>query len=76
MVKVFTDVQMNTDIITYERGKIMVEKIWNYFIEHDMFTENELQLITSINGYTEETLNDCLYARFGYRDLEQMGIIL
>lgn len=54
----------------------MVEKIWNYFIEHDMFTENELQLITSINGYTEETLNDCLYARFGYRDLEQMGIIL
>jgi len=29
-------------------------------------------LITNINGYSIDTLNDCIYARYGYRSYEQM----
>lgn len=47
-------------------------EIWEYIIEHEIATEKELQLITDINGYKEETLNDVLYARTGYRDIEQI----
>ena len=34
-------------------------------------TEEELQLVTDINGYSRETLDDVLYVRTGYRDFEQ-----
>jgi hypothetical protein len=47
-------------------------EIWEYIIEHEIATEEELQLITDINGYKEETLNDVLYARTGYRNIEQL----
>ena len=49
-----------------------VNEVYNYLIDYGFFTENELNLITNINGYNLETLNDCLYSKFGYRDLEQM----
>lgn len=48
-----------------------IEKIWNTIIEYNIATENELMLITSILGYNEETLNQVIYARTGYRDIEQ-----
>ena len=46
--------------------------LFDELIERGLFTEKELQLITCINGFTVETLNDCLFARYGYRDLSQM----
>ena len=46
--------------------------IYCYYIDAELFTEEELRLLTNINGYNIETLNDALYARYGYRDLEQM----
>lgn len=46
--------------------------LYETLIEKEMFTEEELNLITSINGSSVETLNDCIYARYGYRSLEQM----
>ena len=46
--------------------------IWDEIIELSIATEEELQLVTSINGYNEETLNDVIYARTGYHDLEQL----
>ena len=49
-----------------------LEQIWEYITERGIATEEELQLITSINGYNEEALNDVLYARTGYRSIEQM----
>lgn len=49
-----------------------VEKIWDNIIELEIATENELQLITSINGYNIETLNDVIYSRTGYRNIEQL----
>ncbi len=49
-----------------------VNEVWSYLVDNDYFTDEELQLITNINGYTIETLNDCLYSRYAYRDLGQM----
>ena len=42
-----------------------LNKIYSLLIEQELFTENELNLITNINGYNIETLNDCAYARYG-----------
>ena len=47
-------------------------EIWDYLLEMGIATENELCLITSINGMNETALNDVLYCRTGYRDIEQM----
>ena len=49
-----------------------VSYVWDFLIENAYFTEAELQLVTSINGYSIETLNDCIYVRYGYRSLDQM----
>ena len=47
-------------------------KIWDYIVEKQIATEEELKLITCINGYNEEALNDVIYARTGYHDMEQL----
>lgn len=49
-----------------------INEYWNYLINNGIATEEELQLVTSINGYNEDTLNDVLYVRTGYRSIEQM----
>lgn len=46
--------------------------LYQYYIDSDMFTEEEINLVTNINGWNVETFNDMLYSRYGYRDLEQM----
>ena len=58
-----------------ERMEKMQEKIskkWDWLLDTGIATEKELQLVTDINGYSVETLNDVLYARTGYRDQEQL----
>lgn len=49
-----------------------LDYIWGRVIELGIATEEELQLVTSINGYSEESINDVIYVRTGYRDLEQL----
>jgi hypothetical protein len=49
-----------------------VDDLWSYFVDNEFFTPAELELLTSINGYNMDTLNDALYARYGYRDLDQL----
>lgn len=49
-----------------------ISTIWDYLAENLIATEEELQLITSINGFSEDTLNDVIYARTGYRSFEQL----
>jgi hypothetical protein len=46
--------------------------VYTYLIDNELFTEKELELITNINGYSIDTLNACIYARFGYHSLEQL----
>ena len=45
--------------------------IYNFIIELEIATEEEVNLVTDICGYNEEALNDIIYARSGYHDMEQ-----
>lgn len=49
-----------------------VSETYEYLIDHEYFTKDELDLVTNINGWNVESLNDCIYARYGYHDLEQL----
>ena len=49
-----------------------VMDMWMWLLNNGIATDEELSLITGINGLTIETLNDVLYYRTGYRDREQM----
>lgn len=43
----------------------------NFLIENCIATEEEVNIVIKINGYSEVTINDILYAKTGYRDIEQ-----
>ena len=45
--------------------------IWDAIVEHGIATEEELELVTAINGYNSDTLNDVIYVRTGYRNIKQ-----
>lgn len=47
-------------------------ELFDNLIDMGFFTEDELVLVTNINGSTVDTLNDCIYARYGYRSFQQM----
>ena len=49
-----------------------LEEYWQYLIDSGIATEQELQLVTYIIGYSVETLDKVLYARTGYRSIEQL----
>lgn len=49
-----------------------VIELYNLLVENEYFTAEELKLLTNINGLSIETLNDAIFARYGYRDFEQM----
>ena len=46
--------------------------IWETLVELGIATDEELGLVTAINGTNEHTLNKVLYVRTGYNTLEQM----
>lgn len=45
--------------------------IWDAIVEYGIATEEELELVTAINGYHDDALNDVIYVRTGYRNIEQ-----
>lgn len=45
--------------------------MWDQLIDLGIATENELQLVTDVAGYSDETLEAVIYSRTGYRDIEQ-----
>ena len=47
------------------------EETWDFILEYEIANEEELQLVTNINGYNLETLNDIIEVRSGYEDMEQ-----
>ena len=47
-------------------------EIWDYLLEREIATESELILVTNINGYNVETLESVIYAKTGYRSVEQI----
>ena len=48
------------------------DEIWLDIIGNELFTEEELELIVAINGYSSETLNNALFARYGSLDIEEI----
>ena len=46
--------------------------IFDYLVKTGIATKDEIRLVTDINGYRIAVLNDILYARTGYRSLEQI----
>lgn len=46
-----------------------VDYAFEYMTEHGIATPGELALITAINGYNLKSLNDVLYVRTGYSDI-------
>jgi len=46
-------------------------ELWENLVEYGFATEEELCLVTSINGSSDETLESVLYCRTGYRSWEQ-----
>ena len=51
---------------------IDIQSTWKYLVDAGIATEQELILVTSINGYNMESLNDIIYARTAYRTAEQL----
>ena len=48
-----------------------INELWDWMILHNLATQETLKIITSINGYTLETLLDVLYVVTGYRSWDQ-----
>lgn len=48
-----------------------LEQYYNYLTNYELVSGETLDIITSINGYNEDTLDDVLYVVSGYRDIEQ-----
>ena len=51
---------------------IDIESTWDYLVDTGIATEQELILVTYINGYNMESLNDVIYSRTAYQDAEQL----
>ena len=54
-----------------EKIKTDAAALYDELTERGWFTENELDLVIALNGFTVETLNNCIFARYGYRSWDQ-----
>lgn len=48
-----------------------IEKLWDLLVNYELASESTLQLVTRLNGYTLETMEDVLYALTDYHSYEQ-----
>jgi len=62
--------------INHKLNNIMTntDVIHDTLIEEGIATQEEICLVTSINGTNEDSYNAILYSRTGYRSLEQMVV--
>ena len=49
-----------------------IYNMWDWLVDTGIATDEEVRLVTNINGLSMEVLNDILYARTGYISREQM----
>lgn len=45
--------------------------LWDFIVDNNIATDNEVLLVSHINGFNEETMEDIIYARTGLRSYEQ-----
>ena len=48
-----------------------IDEFYDYLVDYNVATEDEISLVYNINGRSIDTLNSILYARLGLRSLEQ-----
>lgn len=48
------------------------ENIWDTLTAYEIATNEEIGLVTALNGRTIEVLNNILYVRTGCRTIEQL----
>ena len=48
------------------------DNLYDYLFDYGHSTEEEIRFVTSINGYSLDSLESILYSRTGYRTLEQI----
>ena len=51
--------------------RTVLNEIYDFIIDYSIATIDEIDLITTINGYNLKALNDIIYVRTGYYDMEQ-----
>ena len=49
-----------------------IDQVWQLLLDYEIATENELHLVTNINGYKIETLESIIYARTGLNSVDQL----
>lgn len=49
-----------------------LDELWDKLIDDAGVSEDTLKVVTSINGYNIDTLEDILYATTGFRSFEQL----
>tara|TARA_R100000808_G_C2134809_1_gene143306 strand:- start:1125 stop:1298 length:174 start_codon:yes stop_codon:yes gene_type:complete len=49
-----------------------LQMLWDYLLESEIATQNEISLVTSINGTNLDSLESILYSRTGYHTLSQI----
>ena len=45
--------------------------LWDFIVDNNIATEDEVRLVSYINGLNEETMTDIIYAKTGLRSYEQ-----
>jgi hypothetical protein len=48
-----------------------INKLWDLLVNYELASEESLKLVTCLNGYTLETMENVLYALTGYHSYEQ-----
>ena len=49
------------------------DEMWDILREYADVKDESIQLVATINGYTEDTMLDILYAATGFRNFEQLA---
>ena len=73
MLDIYKAMHYNLSIERHERevNKMDKNEMWDRLLEMGT-SEETLQVVTCINGYSEETMLDILYAQYGYRNFDQL----
>ena len=48
------------------------EQIYDFLLEYEIATQNEISLVCSINGTNKDSLNSIIYCRTGYHSMKQL----
>ena len=46
--------------------------LYDFIVDNNIATVDEVELVTNINGYSEESLNDIIHCRTEYHDVPQL----